>query len=280
MVGAIGLVLTGVLILVFFSSVRATLAVFLSIPLSALAAIIALSFGDNSINAMILGGLALAFPRLINNSVVVLENIYRHLEMGEEPPVAAEKGGAEVALPVLAATLATAVVFFPVIFLYGVSRFLFTALALAVVFSLFASYVIALTVVPLFCAKFIKRPPQVSPTQPVASLPAGQRFNAWFNRRFNGLLDRYGRWLEWALNRPWTTVLGLLALFAFSLALLPFVGVSYFPKTDPGQFVINLKAPTGTRFEETAAYVKKVEDIIREGSPAEGPGGRSSPISA
>ncbi len=115
---------------------------------------------------MILGGLALAFSRLIDNSVVVLENIFRHLEMGETPEVAAERGGQEVALPVLAATLTTAIVFFPVIFLYGVSRFLFTALALAVMLSLFASYFVAMTVVPLFCAKLIKiatrprRPPK------------------------------------------------------------------------------------------------------------------------
>jgi multidrug efflux pump subunit AcrB len=141
--GGLGLVLTGLMILVFLGSLRATVAVFLSIPLSALAAFIALDLGGNTINAMILGGLALAFSRLIDNSVVVLENIFRHLEMGEPPEVAAERGGQEVSLPVLAATLTTIVVFFPVTFLYGVSRFLFTALALSVVFSLLASYVVA-----------------------------------------------------------------------------------------------------------------------------------------
>ena len=154
--GASGLLLTSVMILVFLGSMRATVAVFFSIPLSALATFIALYFGGSSINSMVLGGLALAFSRLIDNSVVVLENIYRHLEMGETPEVAAEKGGQEVALPVLAATLTTVVVFFPVTFLYGVSRFLFSALALAVVLSLFASYFVAMTVVPLFCARFIK----------------------------------------------------------------------------------------------------------------------------
>src|SRR4051812_23256678 len=106
--GGIGLVLTGLMILVFLGSMRATIAVFLSIPLSALAAFMALSLGDSTINVMVLGGLALAFSRLIDNSVVVLENIYRHLELGESPGVAAEKGGREVALPVLAATLTTA----------------------------------------------------------------------------------------------------------------------------------------------------------------------------
>ena len=153
--GAIGLVLTGAMILIFLGSMRATIAVCLSIPLSALAAFIALGLGDNTINAMILGGLALVFSRLIDNSVIVLENIFRHLELGEAPAVAAEKGGEEVALPVLAATLTTAVVFFPVTFLAGVSRFLFSALALSVVLSLFASYFVAMTVVPLFCARFI-----------------------------------------------------------------------------------------------------------------------------
>src|SRR6476661_1219611 len=156
--GAIGLFLTSVMILVFLGSMRATVAVFFSIPLSALAAFIALYMGGGSVNSMVLGGLALAFSRLIDNSVVVLENIYRHLELGESPEVAAEKGGSEVALPVLAATLTTVVVFFPVTFLYGVSKFLFTALALAVALSLFASYTVALTVVPLFCARFIKAP--------------------------------------------------------------------------------------------------------------------------
>src|SRR5712672_1343834 len=154
--GGIGLVLTGLMVLLFLGSLRATAAVFLSIPLSALAAFLAISAGGGTVNTMVLGGLALAFSRLIDNSVIVLENIFRHLEMGESPEVAAEKGGREVALPVLAATLTTAVVFFPVTFLYGVSRYLFSALALAVILSLFASYVVAMTVVPLFCARYIK----------------------------------------------------------------------------------------------------------------------------
>src|SRR5258708_30502024 len=155
--GGIGLVLTGLMILLFLGSARATAAVFLSIPLSALAAFLPIGAGGGTVNTMVLGGLALAFSRLIDNSVIVLENIFRHLEMGESPEVAARKGGNEVALAVLAATIATSIVFFPVVFLYGVSRFLFVALATAVVLSLFASYFVAMTVVPLFCAKFIKK---------------------------------------------------------------------------------------------------------------------------
>ncbi|HLH54633.1 MAG TPA: efflux RND transporter permease subunit [Verrucomicrobiae bacterium] len=274
--GAIGLVLTGLMILIFLGSMRATLAVFLSIPLSALAAFIALGLGGSTVNAMILGGLALAFSRLIDNSVVVLENIFRHLELGESPEVAAEKGGQEVALPVLAATLTTVVVFFPVTFLYGVSKFLFTALALAVVLSLFASYFVAMSVVPLFCAKLIRNPhthPTPAATRseaPVHATPKanwGQRATGWFNSRFHALLDRYEKVLNLALVRPLTTVLGITGVFVLSLALYPSIGKAYFPRTDPAQFVLSVKTPSGTRLELTDKLVGKVEDIIREVVP-------------
>jgi HAE1 family hydrophobic/amphiphilic exporter-1 len=271
--GAIGLVLTGVMVLIFLGSMRATVAVFLSVPLSALAAFIALSLGDSTVNVMILGGLALAFSRLIDNSVVVLENIFRHLELGEPPEVAAERGGREVALPVLAATLATAVVFFPVTFLYGVSRFLFGALALSVILSLFASYLVAMTVVPLFCAKLIKghqEKKEVGHPEGGQPKPRGwsQRFNAWFNHKFNRMLDGYEGSLNKALLQPVATVLGITGIFILSLGLYPLVGQAYFPRTDPGQFVINIKAPTGTRLELSDALVNQVEGIVREVVPA------------
>lgn len=270
--GAIGLALTGAMILIFLGSMRATVAVFLSIPLSALAAFIALAAGDNTVNAMILGGLALAFSRLIDNSVVVLENIFRHLEMGETPEVAAEKGGREVALPVLAATLTTVIVFFPVVFLYGVSRFLFTALALSVVFSLFASYVVALTVVPLFCAKFIRSPhghEDAHGGEAAKPKSWGGRFNAWFNARFTGMLNGYEKTLKISLLRPVATVLGITGMFVLSLGLYPLIGKAYFPRTDPGQFVINLKAPTGTRLEISNDLVTQVEKLVRDVVPKE-----------
>jgi multidrug efflux pump subunit AcrB len=265
--GAIGLVLTGVMILVFLGSMRATIAVFLSIPLSALAAFIALGLGGSTINAMILGGLALAFSRLIDNSVVVLENIFRHLEMGESPAVAAERGGAEVALPVLAATLTTVVVFFPVTFLYGVSRFLFSALALAVVLSLFASYFVAMSVVPLFCANLIKRHKSHQDEHSAEGGGWGARFNAWFNRKFHQMLDRYEGVLKISLLRPTATVLGITGLFILSLALYPMIGKAYFPRTDPSQFVVRLKAPSGTRLELTEELVGKAEQLVRSVVP-------------
>jgi multidrug efflux pump subunit AcrB len=145
--GGIGLALTGLMILLFLGSPRATFAVLLSIPLSALTCFLVMNLMGGSINTMLLGGLALAFSRLIDDSVVVLENIFRFMEQGVAPREAAEKGGMEVALAVLAATSTTSIVFFPVSFFYGVSRYLFTDLALGVVISIFASYVFAMTVV-------------------------------------------------------------------------------------------------------------------------------------
>ena len=259
--GGIGLLLTGVMVLLFLGSLRATLAVFLSIPLSALAAFLAISAGGGTVNTMVLGGLALALSRLIDNSVVVLENIFRHMEMGEPADIAAERGGAEVALPVLAATLTTMVVFFPVVFLYGVSRFLFVALALAVVFSLLASYVVALTVVPLFCARFLRRAHLEE--DHVETRSAFGRLIHRFNHRFEVFLDRYARTLTSAIARPAATVLGILGACALAFALWPLLGTSFFPRTDPGQFVINLKAPSGTRLDLTEESVAKVEAEIR-----------------
>src|SRR5580658_508941 len=223
--GAIGLVLTGIMILVFLGSPRATLAVFLSIPLSALATFIALALGGSTVNTMILGGLALAFSRLIDNSVVVLENIFRHLEMGELPKEAAERAGEEVALPVLAATLTLVVVLFPVIMLFGVSKYLFSALGLSLVLSLFASYFVAMTVVPLFCANLIKA--HQAKEEHAKPKGWGPRFNAWFNAKFSKLLEGYDKALGFALLRPLVTVLVIVGLFVVSLALYPLIGKSY-----------------------------------------------------
>jgi HAE1 family hydrophobic/amphiphilic exporter-1 len=272
--GGIGLVLTALMILVFLGNFRATIGVMLSIPLSALAAFLILNLMGETINSMVLGGLALAFSRLIDNSVVVLENIFRHLEMGESPEVAAEKGGSEVALPVLAATFTTAIVFFPVVFLYGVSRFLFVSLALSVVLSLFASYIVAMTVVPLFCARFIKsahgEQADAADVHGAESHVAGgwfQRFDRWFNRMYNRGLTKYDASVAKALLRPMSVVLGVLGVFLLSFALTPFLGLSFFPRTDPGQFLINVKAPAGTRIELTNDYIKRLEDDIRQVVP-------------
>ena len=270
--GALGLVLTSLMILIFLGSFRATSAVLLSIPLSALAAFVVLALLGGTINTMILGGMALAFSRVIDNSVISLENIYRHLELGAAPMVAAEVGGSEVNLAVLAATLVDVVDFFPVVFLYGVAKFLFSALALAFCLSLLASFVVAMTVIPLFCSRFLKSVPhgaeiehkeyEVQPSAP-SHQSWMDRFNARFNRMFNKVLDYYEYWVRRALLRPGLTVLILAGVFFASLLIYPLAGLAFFPRTDAGQFTINIKVPTGTRIEVTNDYIAKVEDLIR-----------------
>ncbi len=255
--GGIGLFLTCVMILMFLGSLRATLAVFFSIPLSVCATFFVLQMGGSSINSMVLGGLALALSRLIDNSVVVLENIYRHLEMGEPPRVAAETGGKEVALPVLASTLTTAVVFFPVTLLAGVSKFLFSAMALAVVVSLFASYIVAMTVVPLFCARYLTHNGSEHKTG------WGARFTAAFTSGFNRMLGCYEVLVQRVLRVPVTVLLLFFVAFAASLLLYSQLGFSYFPQTDAGQFVITFKAPSGTKLTVTEQEVAHLENLIK-----------------
>jgi len=257
--GLMGLFLTSLMILIFLGSLRATFAVLLSIPISALAMFVALYMFGSTINTMILSGLALALSRVIDNSVISLENIYRHMEMGSSPKVAAEQGGAEVNLAVLAATLVDVVDFFPVTFLFGVSKFLFSALAAAFCLALLASYVVAMTVIPLFCSKYLKAVPH--------GHGEGQQeqkgFNGWFNRNFNRALDWYERTVRIAVRYPALTVISLMGLFVASLGIGPLLGLSFFPVTDAGQFTINVKVATGTRIEITDQYIAKIEDLIR-----------------
>jgi len=265
--GGIGLALTALMILLFLGSPRATFAVLLSIPLSALTCFLVMNAMGGSINTMLLGGLALAFSRLIDDSVVVLENIFRFMEQGVAPREAAEKGGMEVALAVLAATSTTSIVFFPVSFFYGVSRYLFADLALGVVISIFASYIFAMTVVPLYCAYFIRLDAhgEQSHENPKSWL---SKLVHKFNESFQRLLNYYEGKVTSALERPGRTAIYILAFIVVLFAVLfPFVGRAYFPRTDPGQFVINVKAPSGTRLEVSDKYVAEVERDIRSVIP-------------
>ena len=280
--GTIGLCLTALMILLFLGNVRATVAVLISIPISCLATFLGLNLGGSSINTMVLGGLALALSRLIDNSVVVLENIFRHMEMGESPEEAAVKGGKEVQLAVLAATFSTCIVFFPVILLVGVSKYLFTALALAVVLALFASYVVAMTVVPLFCAKFITVDPDHIHHGSAAieedldsSIHKKMKINFFrviidkFNLGFHKLQAKYEKAIAICLDRPVLVVVVFSLFVVCSFALYPFLGKAFFPRTDPGQFVVNVKVPAGTRIEVTDDYIAKMEQDIRSVVSAE-----------
>ena len=263
----IGLVLTGVMILVFLGSPRAMIAVVLSVPLSMVVCLLIVNYTGGSINTMILGGLALVFSRLIDNGVIVLENIFRHMEMGKSPADAAEAGGTEVSMAVLAATFTTSIVFFPVTFFTGVSKYIFTPMALGVVLSIFASYFFAMTVVPLFCAKFIRLHGDVEGEHSQQSFFT--RFETKFNDKFQGMLNWYEGLAMRAMERPGFTAAAILGGVVLLLVLtVPFIGRAYFPRTDPGQFIIDVRMPSGTRLEVSNDYIVKVEDIIRSVVPA------------
>jgi multidrug efflux pump subunit AcrB len=222
---------------------------------------------------MVLGGMALALSRLIYNSLVVLENIFRHFEMGADSVRASETGGKEVQLAVLAATCSTAIVFFPVVLLTGVSKYLFSALALAVVIALFCSYSVAMTFVPLFCSRFIRHTGHgraheaAEKDDPVPEHMRGNQDHMgsfakivfYFNEGFGLLQAKYDSAIHYCLGRPGTVIAVFAVFVILSFALFPFLGQAYFPKTDAGQFVISVKAPSGTRIELTDQYIAHVE---------------------
>ena len=250
----LGALLAGLMILVFIGSFRSTGVVLLAIPLSIMAALVGLFFTDNSLNVMTLGGLALAVGRLVDDSIVVLENTHRHVDLGSTPEVAALRAAEEVRMPILVATLVTVVVFAPVIFLTGVGKFLFTPLALSVTFAMIASYVVALSVVPVYCARFLK------PT-------AKEHRPGWFRlfeRGFESFRSAYGRSLGWSLKHPLVVCAVVLLVGGGSALLVPHIGSELFPRVDVGQFAIQMRAPSGTRIEITEKHVSEVEETIRE----------------
>jgi len=256
-----GSVLASLMILIFLGSFRSTFAIFLSIPLSILAGAFGLMISGGTINIMTLGGFALAIGRLVDDSTVVLENINRHLAKGEEPRKAAQKGASQVALPVLASTLTTIIVFFPVMFLFGVAKYLFSALSLTVVLSMLASYLVSMTVIPIYCARFLSRE---SARQ---SENGGTGFFGAFSRVYERFAARYEGLLARALDHKALVIGAVAALFFGSLLIYPCLGTELFPTTDAGQFIIDYRAPVGTRIELTESLTKRLEKVVRQVIP-------------
>jgi hydrophobic/amphiphilic exporter-1 (mainly G- bacteria), HAE1 family len=257
-----GSVLASLMILIFLGSLRSTLAIFLSIPLSILAASFGLYMNGSTINIMTLGGFALAIGRLVDDSVVVLENINRHLAEGKPAMKAARDGAEEVALPVFASTVTTCIVFFPVMFLFGVAKYLFSALALAVVLSMAASYVIAMSVIPIFCARFL-----TAADATAAEHTEGRGPLAAFNRGYERFATLYERQLGRALNHKLIVIGVVTVLFVASMMMYPLLGTELFPETDAGTFTINFRAPAGTRIELTTQIARQIEAFIRQTIP-------------
>jgi multidrug efflux pump subunit AcrB len=268
----LGAVLAALMVLVFLGSVRFTLVIFLTIPLSILAALIGLYATGNTLNSMTLGGLALAVGRLVDDSIVVLENTVRHLRMGKAPLAAAQDAAEQVAMPVIVSTITTVIVFFPVVFLTGLGRFLFSPLALSVAFAMTGSYVLAMTLIPAYSARFLGgfgrgALPAGGQSPPLPEAEHTGMFGA-LAAKLEGLKDIYEGWLRKALARRGLLLAGAALVFVTALGLYPFLGKELFPPIDAGQFTILVRASSGTRIELTEALSSQVEAAVREITPA------------
>jgi multidrug efflux pump subunit AcrB len=257
--------LTALMILLFLGSWRSTLIIAVSIPLSILTSIILLSFLRETINIMTLGGLALAVGILVDDATVTIENIERYLEDGRDLREAIFEGAAQIAVPALVSTLCICIVFLPMFFLSGVARYLFVPLAEAVVFAMLASYVLSRTLVPTL-AMYLLRPrahDDVRSRNPLARLQQG------FERGFERIRTGYEGLLTRLLSRQGAFVAAFLAVCLSAWLLLPWLGENFFPVSDNGQFILHLRAKTGTRIEETARLADLVEAAIRREIPSE-----------
>jgi len=247
--------LTALMILLFLGSWRSTFIVATSIPLSILTSIVVLNFLGETLNVMTLGGLALAVGILVDDATVAIENIHRNLMLGKPLLRAILDGSQEIAVPAFVSTLSICIVFVPVIFLSGSAKWLFTPLALAVVFAMLASYVLSRTLVPTLAMYLL------------GGEARGEHRAGLFQRLFERGREGYRNALAWALDHRAAVVILFVAFSAGTFALVPFIGEDFFPQVDAGQFRLHVRAPAGTRLEETARIFSRVEEAIRRTIP-------------
>jgi multidrug efflux pump subunit AcrB len=257
--------LTALMILLFLGSWRATLIIAVSIPLAVLTSLIALSALGQTINIMTLGGLALAVGILVDDATVAIENITHHLENGAPLHDAILNGSGEIAVPTFVSTLSICIVFVPMFLLSGVARYLFVPLAEAVVFAMIASYFFSRTLVPTL-AMYLMRARSHAPLSGNGNGPIARliRFQAAFERRFERLREAYRGALGAAIASPRRFIAVFLLACVGSLALVPFAGRDFFPAVDTGEIRLHLRAPTGTRIEDTARLTDEVETRVRD----------------
>jgi CzcA family heavy metal efflux pump len=265
--GLIAACLTGFMILVFLGSWRSTLIIAVSIPLSILTSIIVMSALGETINIMTLGGLALAVGILVDDATVEIENINRNIDQGKEIVQAILDGASQIAVPALVSTLSICIVFVPMFFLSGVARYLFVPLAEAVSFAMLASYLLSRTIVPTMARYLLADNTLLAEGGPPKKAHIFSRMQQRFEHGFEGLRNRYHGVLEICVRHNKLFAISFLAVCILSFALLPLLGQDFFPAVDTGEFKLHLRAPTGTRIEETAALCDHVEDAIRKEIP-------------
>jgi multidrug efflux pump subunit AcrB len=253
------------MILLFLGSWRSTLIIALSIPLSILSSIMALSALGETINLMTLGGLALAVGILVDDATVTIENIHRYLAEGKDIEEAILDGAQQIAIPALVSTLSICIVFIPMFLLTGVARYLFVPLAEAVVFAMLASYLLSRTLVPTMAKYFLKAHEEETSHESKNPLV---RFQASFEHGFESVRNIYRGLLETFISHRRVSVAGFFFACLLSFGLLPWLGQDFFPSVDSGAFTLHMRAPTGTRIEETAALCDQVESEIRKQIPS------------
>jgi len=261
--GVIAAVLTSLMILLFLGSWRSTIIIAISIPLSVLGAIIMLALVGETLNIMTLGGLALAVGILVDDATVTIENINWHLEQGKEVEPAILDGANQIVTPAFVSLLCICIVFVPMFFLTGVSRFLFVPMALAVMFAMTWSFILSRTLVPTM-AKYLLKPHLHHDSEKPASRNPLVRFQRGFEARFERMRANYRATLVLALNHRKVFVVGFLGCIALSFLLVPFLGRNFFPSVDTGQMLIHTRQQIGTRVEEAAARLADVQRFIRQ----------------
>lgn len=257
-------------ILVFLLSVRATGIIAVAIPLSILTTFVLMYFTGLTLNVFTLGGLALGVGRLVDDSIVELENIHRHMERATDRKAAVLAAAQEVAMPILVSTITTIVVFFPVLFLFGIARYLFLPLALTISFALITSFFVSRTVTPLLCLYWMKPGDDQRRPAPIRAILA----------TLDRLDSTYGRALGWVLTHRVFTVLTIFTFFGATLLLYKQIGTEFFPETDESQFTVNFRAPIGTRVEHTEMIGVKIEEVIQRTIGRERKDGKPSVVKA
>ncbi len=258
----LGSILVIIIIFAFLRNVRSTLIICTSIPISIIGTFALLYFGGFTLNTMTFGGLALGVGMIVDAAIVVLENTFRHMEMGKDRVTASIEGSEEVWSAILASTLTHVAVFIPLLFLTGVSSILFKQLSVVVIFSLSMSLFVAVTLVPVLCAKLLRLPPPAEERTGSAG-----RLYTISERALDGIDNSYRRILHRALlHRPTVLLVGV-ALFVVSIIMLPSVGFELMPQTDEGEVTVDAELPVGTRIERTEAVLIRLEELIRASVP-------------
>lgn len=255
-----GSVLAAAVILVFLRNLTATLIVSVAIPLSIMVTFVVMYFSGQTLNIFTLGGLALGIGRLVDDSIVELENIQRHLNRTPNRWVAILEAAREVAMPIFASTVTTVVVFLPIFFVVGIGKLLLVPLTVTIAISLFTSFFVSRTITPALCYKFLKPEGLAF----VVEASTWTRFKDWSRRKYESLDAGYQTTLMWVLRHRTPVLLSVLVFFCASLLLIPLIGSEFISVTDESQFRIVVRAPVGQRVEKTEQQVAEIERVLRE----------------